>query len=546
MRIQDLSDLSFGQEILWMAPATTTRFLASLIPRQEDTPYLEAVAIKRVLCTSEDFNALIYTAVNIQAIQEKESAVYLLQDGAAFRRLVELAGSPDQMLASSFSRAFSHLLLGGQSTELFVGHDDRHLYAAKVFPSIDQYYGEPHPLQRTVTSMRNRLKANMESSAMNPDDSNGSLFYFELLELMLDEESDNQRFSQWLCQVIERSPPLKVSTPLVIWLVTETVRILNMKIASTADPLRPQRPQLSLGPEQAEAERQMQEQERSHFFAIQQTRVGVVKELISQAGWEMLLVPTDRGESILAGIKAAFGDRAYSPPTQCSDKPKLWLLEQALLIATQNLDKNGWEFVAENTVDLLCSFDTRPEAPMSDPTSYRDDQKDNHLHGTEILSQCLQAMRANGDADYILFTKVLIETPDLYHVSLLSNWLEIRDTLAETLVDRDKLSRSDEAATVYLRGLRLTFAAIELAASMIPNADGNPADPPRPQTASLEVEQTESNNAVTGRIAADSDGSNRPIHHPTGDKCEVEERGDAQDVQGAGTSDQHQRAGDDG
>ncbi|KAG8913067.1 hypothetical protein FRC01_004758 [Tulasnella sp. 417] len=551
-RMQDASqkteDLSFGQDILWMASATTKRFLASLIPRQEDTAYLEAVATKRVLCTSEDFNALIYTAVNIQAFREKKSAIYLLQDGAAFRRLLELGRSPDQMLASAFSRAFSHLLLGGQSAKLFVGHDDRHLYEAEAFPNTDQYYGEPHPLQRAVRFICAQLKASVESSAINPDHSVGSLFYFELLELILDEASDNQRFSQWLDRVIERSPPLKVATPLVIWLVAETVRILNVKITSAAVPLRPQRPQLGLGPEQAETEDQVEEQERQNFFTVQQTRVGVVKDLISQ------LFPYPR-RSILAGIKAAFGDRASSSP-QCSDKPKLWLLEQALLIATQNLDK-------KSTVDLLCSFDTRAEPPKPDPTCHRDDQKDNHLHCTKILSHCLQDMQANGEADYILrsiaptldklaghlerFVNVITETPDLYHVSLLSRWLKIRDTLGETLLDPDQLSQSDEAANVYSR-LRRAFGAIELAISKILNVDGNPADPPRPQAASLEVEQTGSNNAVTGRIAADSDGSNKPIHHPTGDEWEGEEHGDAQDVgplQGAGMSDQHQRAGDD-
>ncbi|KAG8937982.1 hypothetical protein FRC00_006315 [Tulasnella sp. 408] len=83
--------------------AMIKRVVASSVPAREEIAYLQAAATQRVLCTSEDVNALIYTAVNIEAMEEKQSALFLLEDDVTFRRLMELTRNPDMIVASAFS-----------------------------------------------------------------------------------------------------------------------------------------------------------------------------------------------------------------------------------------------------------------------------------------------------------------------------------------------------------------------------------------------------------------------------------------------------------
>ncbi|KIO24305.1 hypothetical protein M407DRAFT_26324 [Tulasnella calospora MUT 4182] len=50
---------------------------------------LRAIAAKRVLCTSEDANALICTAVYLQALESAENIDWLLSNGDVYDRLME-------------------------------------------------------------------------------------------------------------------------------------------------------------------------------------------------------------------------------------------------------------------------------------------------------------------------------------------------------------------------------------------------------------------------------------------------------------------------
>ncbi|KAG9036311.1 hypothetical protein FS837_001702, partial [Tulasnella sp. UAMH 9824] len=282
----------------WQASTRIVRQLTtSVIPPGEALPFLRAAAIRRVICTSEDFNTLIYTAVNMEAIREKEGAEYLLKDDTVHERLKELIKSSEKALASAFSCAFAHLLLGGQSAELFVGREERRLYRPRTsFPRLDQYRNEPHPLKETVRLVSNQLKACTESADIHPKNFFETVLYFELLELLLDERSGSEELSKWLDRVIQQQQPSKVSKLLVISLVAYTVLILNTEIESVG---APSGRHISFGtpdPEQEGQDGLSQERERD-LLAVQQHRVDVVKLLISTVGWKMRPVHSNPRES---------------------------------------------------------------------------------------------------------------------------------------------------------------------------------------------------------------------------------------------------------
>lgn len=256
---------------------------------------LKAVAVKRVLRASEDFNALIYTAVNIQAMDSMEGAQYLLEDDTVHERLEELKGSSDGMLASAFTCAFSHLLLGGHSAELFVKQEHRGIYPSwNVISQTYQYCETPYPLKERVQFICDRLNAITQSPDIHQDTFVESLHYFELLELILDETSGIRELSKWSGRIIQKQQPAKVSTPLVISLVAEAVRISIEGIESAEASS-----ELQISRSDADLERDGKERPRpdgEHLFTVQHQRIQVVKKLIGTVGWEMKLVPSDPSE----------------------------------------------------------------------------------------------------------------------------------------------------------------------------------------------------------------------------------------------------------
>lgn len=64
--------------------------IAAKIPRPAEPVYrLNAIAVKRILCTSEDANALIYAAANLQTMESLECIEWLLSDEEVYGRLWE-------------------------------------------------------------------------------------------------------------------------------------------------------------------------------------------------------------------------------------------------------------------------------------------------------------------------------------------------------------------------------------------------------------------------------------------------------------------------
>ncbi|KAG8938072.1 hypothetical protein FRC00_005333 [Tulasnella sp. 408] len=256
-------------------------------PRSEERiAYLLAVAAKRVICTSEEFNALIYAATNIQAMTELESARCLLDDDVAYKRLDELSRSREEALATVFSRALPHLLLGSQSAEFFVEREYRELYSSgKSYPRMYQYVEEPHPLKKRITSIRHQLDASVRSLHTDPNDLAGLLLYFELLELLLDEGSGNRDFGKWFDHVIEKYPASKAATPLVLRLVARTVCILHEGLESA---LPPPKHSIPLSTDNyASTQTQQRSPEKDRYLTVQQQRVEAVKILISSDGWDV-------------------------------------------------------------------------------------------------------------------------------------------------------------------------------------------------------------------------------------------------------------------
>lgn len=256
------------------------------------TAVLQAVAVKRVLCTSSDFNILIYTAINIQAMKAKEGVQYLLDDGTVHEHLEKLVMSSDEALASAFCCAFSHLLLGGQSAELFVGRFYRRGYALIEDIPLTPQYCKLHPLKKRVGFICKRLKKYIKSAEPESDNFVEYLFYFELLELILDEESDDTQISQWLDTVVQKQRPAEISTPLVVCLAAGTVRILNegVPLLNASSGLQISQP----GPDpEQEAQATLEQNERKRHVKVQQRRVVMAKRLIGAIGWDMQLLPSD-------------------------------------------------------------------------------------------------------------------------------------------------------------------------------------------------------------------------------------------------------------
>ncbi|KIO18417.1 hypothetical protein M407DRAFT_31921 [Tulasnella calospora MUT 4182] len=102
----------------------------------EDRETLKVVALKRVLCTSEDNNAFVYAAVNVQAIRRKESLQWLLRDSEFHDRLQTLyRASFEQSLSGNcvavegraFSTSFAYLMLSAGSIEDLLSGEERGL-----------------------------------------------------------------------------------------------------------------------------------------------------------------------------------------------------------------------------------------------------------------------------------------------------------------------------------------------------------------------------------------------------------------------------------
>ncbi|KAG8904726.1 hypothetical protein FRC01_008618, partial [Tulasnella sp. 417] len=100
------------------------QFLRTAIRPAESTNYLQIIALRRVICTSEDPKALVYSAVNLQVIRDPSALSSLAKDVEFRTRLSSLyqaalddslqgqtKGRDSSGEARVFSAAFSHLLI---------------------------------------------------------------------------------------------------------------------------------------------------------------------------------------------------------------------------------------------------------------------------------------------------------------------------------------------------------------------------------------------------------------------------------------------------
>ncbi|KAG9029639.1 hypothetical protein FS837_003503 [Tulasnella sp. UAMH 9824] len=112
-------------------------WLTHNIPRlPEPRDQLKLIAAKRVLCTSEDSNALVYAAVNLRAITSREGSQWLLGDDEVYHRLRELPHGPSYgrppptIQEVAFTSTFFHLALSAQSPHFFLPPNHRLLLSS--------------------------------------------------------------------------------------------------------------------------------------------------------------------------------------------------------------------------------------------------------------------------------------------------------------------------------------------------------------------------------------------------------------------------------
>ncbi|KAG8961038.1 hypothetical protein FRC05_006400 [Tulasnella sp. 425] len=85
------SELREGTRAPTFNSGSIASWVAKNVPRRaEPVDRLKSMAAKRVICTSEDRNALIYAAINLQAITSEEEASWLLSDDEFYSRLIKL------------------------------------------------------------------------------------------------------------------------------------------------------------------------------------------------------------------------------------------------------------------------------------------------------------------------------------------------------------------------------------------------------------------------------------------------------------------------
>ncbi|KAG8963408.1 hypothetical protein FRC05_004749, partial [Tulasnella sp. 425] len=209
----------------------------------ENVAELEAVAAKRVLCTSEDFNALLYTAVNLHGMTSKESIESFLGDETVYKRLEELweggrhsAGS-SELLAGEFSRAFLRLIFIGESVELLVEPRYRQRYSEALLPR-GQDPISLHPLKQNVDFLDGCIDMGLKSLHTHCNDSIWLLQYCQILKVTVDETYlGSGLFERWLNYIIAEYSILGDCKPHVICLVAMGVHMLNVGFVTPRKPL---------------------------------------------------------------------------------------------------------------------------------------------------------------------------------------------------------------------------------------------------------------------------------------------------------------------
>ncbi|KAG8912544.1 hypothetical protein FRC01_005045 [Tulasnella sp. 417] len=461
----------------------------------EETTQLQAVAIKRMLCTSKDFNALIYTGINLLAMSERESACYLLEDDSVHSRLGELIKNPEEMLVSVFSCAFTYLLLGGQSYELLIEPNDRlpHSLAASTSTSA-------RPLGITIVPLKKGVHGSWPSLDTSKNSRGGLLFYLEFLHLIFHDLEGLHRIGPQLIfklpdHIFDKGGDSESWTPLCIWLAASSVSMLNQGDDPASDfslflP-RGRKVQLTEG------------------MTARQRRVDSVKALISEVGWGMWSFPESNAqdgdwEDMLGAIKGAFSTYT-SQSKRIRGREDVWLLEQAFYISMEKPAHGNLDFISKSCIDLLCTFAIRGV------TSFSAAQNEDTTRCIKLLSECIEAMQKKdkgkmwnslskslGELAKCLNSKSNLngvdKKSDETDNPVLQLWLQIQERLPGT-----PKSESEPDSSQLLAGLsdfvlaEAAFGAIEAVGQAF---DRNPANPISPAT-TVEPRQRELENKDT-------------------------------------------------
>ncbi|KAG8948923.1 hypothetical protein FRC00_008397, partial [Tulasnella sp. 408] len=154
----------------------------------EATPYLQVVAAKRMLCTSEDFNTLIYTAINLHRVASSQTTRWLLSDDDVWDRLKELCTGSQDLLAEAASGAFVHLVWVGESAELLLAPPYRPSFiAGSEEPPRDEIFSTFNSLVANISTHSKNIGRGVKLPLTDWSDSVELLFYCKLLTAALNQ-----------------------------------------------------------------------------------------------------------------------------------------------------------------------------------------------------------------------------------------------------------------------------------------------------------------------------------------------------------------------
>ncbi|KAG8906346.1 hypothetical protein FRC01_008044, partial [Tulasnella sp. 417] len=180
--------------------------LAESIPRPaEPTDRLKAIAAKRVLCTSEDSNALVYAAVNTEAMKSVTDIEWLLSDNEFYNRLAELVkggqypyqGRSKALQGYAFRSAFITLIFSTGSPGFFIAPG----LGLAPFPPLSTHH---EGFQQIVSNLRvavSKIEGQTRYLGL-PSVKNLSTpkLSFEMIDIILNPDGDDEvllRFDLW-------------------------------------------------------------------------------------------------------------------------------------------------------------------------------------------------------------------------------------------------------------------------------------------------------------------------------------------------------------
>ncbi|KAG9035461.1 hypothetical protein FS837_001920 [Tulasnella sp. UAMH 9824] len=173
--------------------------IAREIPRTaESVDRLNVIAAKRILCTSEDPNALIHAATNLQALESRWYSNWLLSNEEVYDRLWDGASScnctsntPEALQSRALHSAFTHLVFSSRRIDLLLGPrgNPQMLFSLSTDnPSLEQAFRD---LQFRVGLIG--MPARDRTNRLSPAQLGLRLIYF----ILYPDQICDREFNQW-------------------------------------------------------------------------------------------------------------------------------------------------------------------------------------------------------------------------------------------------------------------------------------------------------------------------------------------------------------